>query len=150
ADIKLNIPIKVNNRTLKVNFINTGVPHVVIFVEGVDKIEVDSLGRVIRYHPEFAPKGTNVNFVEILNDDFIKVRTYERGVEAETLACGTGSSASAIITALRQQKAADKLIKVQTKSGEILKVYIEQENNKFKNVWLEGRAKLVYKGRYYV
>ena len=150
ADIKLNIPIKVNNRTLKVNFINTGVPHVVIFVEGVDKIEVDNLGRIIRYHPEFAPKGTNVNFVEILNDDFIKVRTYERGVEAETLACGTGSSASAIITALRQQKAADKLIKVQTKSGEILKVYIEQENNKFKNVWLEGRAKLVYKGRYYV
>jgi diaminopimelate epimerase len=147
---KLNIPIKINNRTLKVNFVNTGVPHAVIFVEGLDKIEVDRLGRIIRYHPEFAPKGANVNFVEVLNDDFIKVRTYERGVEAETLACGTGSSASAIITGIRQKKTGDKRIGVQTKSGEILKVYIEQENNKFKNVWLEGRAKLVYKGRYYV
>ncbi|MCK9573008.1 MAG: diaminopimelate epimerase [Candidatus Omnitrophica bacterium] len=147
---KLNIPIKINNRTLKVNFVNTGVPHAVIFVEGLDKIEVDRLGRIIRYHPEFAPKGANVNFVEVLNDDFIKVRTYERGVEAETLACGTGSSASAIITGIRQKKTGDRRIEAQTKSGEILKVYIEQEKDRFKNVWLEGKAKLVYKGRYYV
>lgn len=149
-DIKLNIPILVNNRTLKVNFINTGVPHAVIFVEGLVRIDVNNLGRIIRYHSKFAPKGTNVNFVEIVNDGFIKVRTYERGVEAETLACGTGSSASAIITGCRLPEATNRVIKVKTKSGEILKVYFEQDNNKFQNVWLEGKAKFVYKGRYYV
>ncbi|MDD4183767.1 MAG: diaminopimelate epimerase [Candidatus Omnitrophica bacterium] len=149
-DIKLNIPIAVNNRVLKVNFVNTGVPHAVIFVEGLDTIDVNNLGRIIRYHSKFAPKGTNVNFVEIINDDFIKVRTYERGVEAETLACGTGSSASAIIAGCRLSKAGNRIIKVKTKSGEILKVYFEKNNNKFQNVWLEGKAKFVYKGRYYV
>jgi diaminopimelate epimerase len=149
-DIKLNILIVVNNRALKVNFVNTGVPHAVIFVEGIDAIDVDSLGRIIRYHSKFAPKGTNVNFVEIANDDFIKVRTYERGVEAETLACGTGSSASAIISGCKLQASGSKIIKVKTKSGEILKVYFEKNNNKFQNVWLEGKARFVYKGRYYV
>lgn len=149
-DIKLNIPIMVSNRLLKVNFVNTGVPHTVIFVEGIDKIDVDNLGRIIRYHPKFSPKGTNVNFVEVAGDNFIKVRTYERGVEAETLACGTGSSASAIITGCRLKSAGSRIISVETKSGEILKIYFEKNNNKFQNVWLEGKAKFVYKGRYYV
>jgi len=149
-DIGLGIPIVVNERALRVNFVNTGVPHTVIFVEGLEKIDVDGLGRLIRYHSKFAPKGTNVNFVEMEGDNLINVRTYERGVEAETLACGTGSTASAIITGCIMKGFGRRIIKVRTKSGEILKIYFEQDNNKFENVWLEGRARFVFKGRYYV
>ncbi len=138
-DLKLNLPIKVNNRTLQVNFINTGVPHTVIFVADLDKIDVINLGRQIRFHKRFAPQGTNVDFVEALSNKSIKIRTYERGVEDETLACGTGIVASALIT--NYQK-----INVHTKSGEILKVYFDKIGDKFRNVWLEGKAKIVYKG----
>jgi len=138
-DLKLNLPIKVNNRTLQVNFINTGVPHTVIFVADLDKIDVINLGRQIRFHKRFAPQGTNVDFVEALSNKSIKIRTYERGVEDETLACGTGVVASALIT--NYQK-----INVHTKSGEILKVYFDKIGDKFRNVWLEGEAKIVYKG----
>ena len=98
-DLRLNFPINVNGRGIKANFINTGVPHTVVFVEGLDKIDVDSIGSEIRHHDEFKPKGSNVNFVETIDDSNIKIRTYERGVEGETLACGTGAVASAIITA---------------------------------------------------
>lgn len=155
--IKLDIPIKVNNRTLRVNFINTGVPHTVIFVEGLDKIDVVNLGRQIRFHKRFAPRGTNVDFVEVLSNNSIKLRTYERGVKDETLACGTGAVASAIITSVkrpmpagRQEASSIKVFGVYTRSGEILKVYFDRIENNFKNVWLEGKARIVHKGVYYV
>ena len=149
-DIKLNIPIKVNNRTLHVNFINTGVPHTVIFVEGLDKIDIVNLGRQIRYHHRFSPQGTNVDFVEALSNKSIKIRTYERGVEDETLACGTGAAAAALITDYRLQITDYGKIDVHTKSGEVLKVYFNKVNDKFKDVWLAGKARIVYKGVYYV
>jgi len=148
-DLKLNLPIKVNNRTLQVNFINTGVPHTVIFVADLDKIDVINLGRQIRFHKRFAPQGTNVDFVEALSNKSIKIRTYERGVEDETLACGTGAVASALILATRYSLLATK-INVQTKSQEILKVYFDRIDNKFTDVWLEGKAKIVYTGVYNV
>jgi len=156
--IKLDIPIKIDSRLLKVNFINTGVPHTVIFVEGLDKIDVANLGRQIRYHHKFKPAGTNVDFVEVLTDDSIKIRTYERGVEDETLACGTGSVASALIFVARLPLPAGQAgvcpfarqIDIITKSGEILKVYFERLGNNFRNVWLEGKARIVYKGVYHV
>lgn len=146
--IKLNMPLKINKRALKVNFINTGVPHAVIFVEGLDKIDVANLGLRIRYHKCFAPAGANVDFVEVLNNDSIKIRTYERGVEDETLACGTGGAAAALIFALKSGCAG--CINVHTKSGEILKVSFKKMKNNFKDVWLEGKAKIVYQGVYYV
>jgi len=149
-DLKLNIPVKVNNRTLKVNFINTGVPHAVIFVNGLENIDVDKIGRQVRFHKKFAPKGANVNFVEILSDNFIRVRTYERGVEGETLACGTGSAASALITAYNLQLMIYSMVNVKTRGGEILKVYFDKCNGAFKNIWLEGKAGVVYKGEYNV
>ncbi len=149
-NLKLNIPIQINNRTLRINFINTGVPHAVIFVAGLEKMDVFNLGRQIRYHKEFAPAGTNVDFVEVLNNNSISVRTYERGVEDETLACGTGAVASAIITHCRLAIADHGSINVHTKSGEVLKVYFKKEKNKFKDLWLEGRVRVVYKGEYYV
>jgi diaminopimelate epimerase len=152
-DIKLDIPIKINNRKIKVNFIDTGVPHTVIFVEGLDKIDVVSLGRQIRYHRKFAPAGTNIDFVEILNNSSIKVRTYERGVEGETLACGTGAVASALLCAMRyampagrQALYASGKVNIHTKSGEVLKVYFDRIGDKFRDVCLEGKAKIVYKG----
>ena len=145
--LKLDIPVRLGERILRVNFINTGVPHVVIFVSGVEKINVEDLGRYIRNHKIFSPQGTNVNFVEVLNNNSIKVRTYERGVEDETLACGTGSAASALIFGLKAQ--ADK-VNVYTQGGEILKVYFNKLKNNFSGVWLEGRAKIICKGEYNV
>ena len=147
-NIKLDIPLKVNNRSIKVNFVDTGVPHTVIFTEGLDKIDVREIGRFIRFHKKFAPRGTNANFIEILSRDAIKVRTYERGVEDETLACGTGSVASAVIFSLKTN--ADRQVKVHTKGGEILTVYFTKMKNKYSGVWLEGKARIVYKGAYNV
>jgi len=146
--IKLDIPLKVNGRLIKVNFINTGVPHVVVFVEGLDKMDVDSVGRLIRWHLKFAPSGTNVNFVEVIEANLIRIRTFERGVEGETLACGTGSTASALIFALKNNL--KDLVRVKTQSGEVLKIYFNKVEDKFKDVWLEGSARVVYKGEYYV
>jgi len=147
--LKLGIPLKVSGRDIKVDFINTGVPHAVIFVEGLDKIDVKSIGREIRYHRFFAPAGTNVNFVEITGPDSIKIRTYERGVEDETLACGTGSTAAALIAGLKVPGQVSKF-NVHTAGGEILKIYFTRVGKNFKDVWLEGRAKLIYRGEYYV
>lgn len=147
-DIKLDIPLIVNKRSLKVNFINTGVPHVVIFVSGINGIDLKHLGRSIRSHQKFSPRGANVNFVEEKEKNLIQVRTYERGVEDETLACGTGITAAALIFALKNNL--DNLIKVKTQSGEILKVSFQREDSEFIKVWLEGSVRIVYKGEYYV
>ena len=148
-DLRPGFSIDVSSRKIKANFINTGVPHTVMFVEGLDKIDVDIVGSEIRHHDEFKPKGTNVNFVEIIDDSNIRIRTYERGVEGETLACGTGSVASAIITALSLQLKAYSLklkINVHTRGG-ILKVEFQKIDNKIKNVYLEGEAKEVFTGQ---
>lgn len=148
-DVKLAMPLKVNRRKINVNYINTGVPHTVVFVEGLDKIDVDVIGREVRYHQKFQPAGTNVDFVEFLDNKTIKVRTYERGVEAETFACGTGISASAVVSALKLPdfgKNRKYTEKVYTRRGEQLLVYFDVDKLKVKNLWLEGKAYFVYKG----
>ncbi|MFH1578165.1 MAG: diaminopimelate epimerase [Candidatus Omnitrophota bacterium] len=154
--IKLNLPIKINQRKLNLNFINSGVPHAVIFVEGLDKIDIVNIGRQIRFHKRFLPAGTNVDFVQIIDDNNIKLRTYERGVEDETLACGTGTVAAAIISVIHNPQLdfnLDKNMKsnqlsVETRSGEILSVEVDRIKNKFKNIWLKGKAQIVYSGFY--
>jgi diaminopimelate epimerase len=148
SDIKLDIPLLVNNRLLKVNFINTGVPHVVIFVKHLEGVDVKHIGRAIRNHQAFAPRGTNVNFVEEKGKDSMQIRTYERGVEDETLACGTGSTAAALIFALKNNL--DGLVKVKTQSGQRLKVSFQMVDGQFRKVWLEGKVSIVYKGECYV
>ncbi|MCX5707226.1 MAG: diaminopimelate epimerase [Candidatus Omnitrophica bacterium] len=115
-DLKLNFPLRVSGRVIRVNFINTGVPHAVIFVEGLGRINVVRIGREIRQDKKFAPGGTNVNFIEILAQNLLKIRTYERGVEDETLACGTGSAASSLIA--YRLSLIKKPVKVLTRSGE--------------------------------
>jgi diaminopimelate epimerase len=148
--IRLDLPIKIAKRGINANFINTGVPHVVIFVEGIDKIDVVDIGRQIRFYKIFQPAGTNVDFVQIIDDNNVKLRTYERGVEDETLACGTGAVASALIYATGNGQQATRIINVYTKGGEILRVEFNKINDKFKNIWLEGKARIVYTGVYYV
>jgi diaminopimelate epimerase len=153
-DIKLDIPLTVNYRDIKVSFIDTGVPHVCVFVEAIENIDAAGIGRQIRFHKNFAPRGANVNFIEQVDKNFIKVRTYERGVENETLACGTGSVASAIITFLKWQSQKIKpgrfAVKVLTLSTDTLQVSFDYKEGKVSNVWLEGPAKIVYKGEYNV
>lgn len=149
-DIKLNFKIPFKPRgSQKVNFINVGVPHVVIFVPALEKVNVESLGRMIRCHQRFAPSGANVNFVTLQGRNSIYIRTYERGVEAETLACGTGAVASALVSGL--QRKVSSPVEVHTRGGETLKVeYVMEKDTggieKFKGVWLEGEVRVVYKG----
>jgi len=147
-DLRPGFSIGVSGRKIKANFINTGVPHTVMFVEGLDKIDVDTVGSEIRHHDEFKPKGANVDFVEIVDDENIKMRTYERGVEGETLACGTGAVASAIIAALSCKfKAYGLKLKINVHTlGGILKVEFQKIDSKIKNVYLEGGAEEVFTG----
>ena len=125
-------------------FVNTGTPHAVFFVHSLENLEVAKLGAFVRYHPDFAPRGTNVNFVESKNSHQIQVRTYERGVEAETLACGTGATASALVAA--KERKISTPINVLTQSGETLTVDFQQESGEIHKVWLEGAVKIVFKG----
>ena len=133
---------------LHVAFINTGVPHVVFFVEdleGLGQVGVKELGSAIRYHEMFRPRGTNVNFVEVTGKDLLSIRTYERGVEDETLACGTGTVASAVVASLTGK--VETPVHVKTQSGETLIVGFERKGNQVRNVFLEGSAKFVFEGR---
>ncbi|MFH1359611.1 MAG: diaminopimelate epimerase [Candidatus Omnitrophota bacterium] len=151
---KPNIPIKIGKRTIQVNYIDTGVPHAIIFVSDLAKIDVSGIGRFIRFHNKFKPRGTNVDFVEQVKQNLVNVRTYERGVEDETLACGTGSVACAIITFLK----ANPLIlsrdhvsmNVRTSGGELLNIQFSLKNRKIENVWLKGPVQFIAKGEYHV
>lgn len=146
-DLRMEFKLEVDGQIYNANYINTGVPHVVCFVQGLGNFSVQQIGRAIRYHPEFQPKGTNADFVEVVKEDHIKVRTYERGVEQETLACGTGCVAAGIITAYRMERPQGQYkIKVDTQGGETVKVYFNIKQDLINGVYLEGKAKIVYQG----
>ena len=140
--------LEVRKHRLHYAFLDTGVPHVVIFVEGLEKVEVFETGRAIRNHTHFQPFGTNVNFVEVKSKKEIAVRTYERGVENETLACGTGSTASAVISVLKGNT--EPPVNVLTQSGEKLLIDIQKKGDEITKVFLEGKAQFVYKGEYFL
>jgi len=144
-DIKTGIKLGIGSSIMNVNYVNTGVPHVVYLVEGLEGYPVRETGRKIREHTLFAPEGTNANFVETTEENSAFVRTYERGVEDETLACGTGTVASAIILGLLGYIAPP--VNMRTKSGEELKVYYKKSGEKITDVYLEGTAGIVYEGR---
>ncbi len=131
---------------LTVHSVNTGVPHAVIFVDDLESVEVSRLGAAIRYHPHFSPKGTNVNFVNVRAPGEIAIRTYERGVEGETLACGTGVVACALIHHL--ETGASAPIRIQVRGGETLLVGFETgaTAGDFTNVTLSGPADFVFDG----
>jgi diaminopimelate epimerase len=141
---RLGKEITAAGRRVKLDFLNTGVPHVVEFVRSVDGVEVEKNGRAIRYHSAFAPAGTNVNFVSVANGSRLEVRTYERGVEGETLACGTGVVASSILASVR--RGVKPPVKVRTRGGDLLKVDFRLENGRPTKVTLQGPARIVYEG----
>jgi diaminopimelate epimerase len=152
-DIRLKFDLTINGQRQSVSYINTGVPHVVVFVQKLDDFNVETIGSKIRYHSDFCPQGTNADFVKVLGKGRIMVRTYERGVEQETLACGTGCVAASVITICQMEQKAQRKqykIKVKTQSGEILTVYCNREKDIFRKIFLEGKAKLVYRGGLYV
>ena len=118
--------------------VNTGVPHAVVFMDSIKDLKIGEIAPPIRYHESF-PKGANVNFVEITGENEISVRTYERGVESETLSCGTGSTASAAV-AYKTGKTGNR-VDVNTAGGPLV-IYLEGDE-----AWMEGPAATVFTGR---
>lgn len=137
------LPLSIGTRTI--HSLDTGVPHTVLFVPDADQAMVEQLGREIRQHAHFAPKGTNVNFVQHMGANSIRVRTYERGVECETLACGTGVTAAALISA-RLHKFSSP-IQVQVLGGDRLEVSFKEAEGEFTDVRLKGPANFVFEGK---
>jgi len=143
SDLKTDYTLELKDRSISVSSINTGVPHVVMVTDTLDDVEVVKMGREVRFHDMFAPAGTNVNFICPIKDDTIGIRTYERGVEDETLACGTGSVAGALIMARKMK--IDAPINVLTRSGVILKIYYKEKNGTYQDIYLEGDARIIYR-----
>jgi diaminopimelate epimerase len=144
ASLVLDEKIELGNGMETVHSINTGVPHAVLFVGDADAAMVQSLGPAVRYHARFAPAGTNVNFVQVLGPGQIRVRTYERGVEGETLACGTGVAASAIIAARVHRWRSPIAVRVQ--GGDLMEVSFQQRDGSIEEVRLLGPADFVFRG----
>jgi len=147
--VRMDLSLQAEERSFDLHFINTGVPHAVCLVEDEATLEAADVfrwGRALRFHPHFQPAGANVNFAIVRNAHHMAIRTYERGVEAETLACGTGSIASALIAAARHLAVSP--VEVETRSGEALTIYFKQSSREgvmsFEDVYLEGDAKVVY------
>ena len=136
--------IIIDGREVLLDCIDTGVPHAVCFVDAPDACAVFELGRKIRFHDLFAPRGTNADFACVLDRRRMKVRTYERGVEDETLACGTGVVAAVLAAAGRGL--VDSPVDVAVRSGDTLRVYFSWAADGFKEIYLEGNTKMVYQG----
>jgi diaminopimelate epimerase len=144
TDLRLNIKVPAANQNKTVHFINSGVPHVVIPVQRIDNVDVQREGSAIRNHKMFSPKGANVNFIEKCGANKIAIRTYERGVEDETLACGTGIVAAALIFAATEN--ASGPITVIARGGDELQVGFEKIDSQFRSVTLTGPAEFVFEG----
>jgi diaminopimelate epimerase len=144
TNLGLNVSLQIGAEKKFVHFINSGVPHVVVPVAQVGDVDVPREGSAIRHHEMFSPKGANVNFIEKRGANKIAVRTYERGVEDETLACGTGVVASALIFASTEN--IDGPIGVLARGGDELRVGFEKEGKQFRSVTLTGPAEFVFEG----
>lgn len=144
-DIREPFQLDLAGISYEAHFLNTGVPHTVLFVENLENIPVEAWGPMIRHHPHFAPQGTNVNFVEQMGLNELAIRTYERGVEGETLACGTGAAAAALVAALK--KGAQAPIVVNTRSDEQLRIdFSLLASGLPQDVWQIGPAKKTFSG----
>jgi diaminopimelate epimerase len=145
-DLRLSEKVTTQAGVLEVSSINTGVPHAVVFVEDADKAMVQPLGSELRWHEHFKPRGTNVNFAQVQGPNQLRVRTYERGVEGETLACGTGVTASALVAS--RLHGFTSPIRIQVQSGDELSVSFQSDGQGgFSDVRLGGPASFVFEGR---
>jgi diaminopimelate epimerase len=150
--LQTDLHLDADGRSFALDFINSGVPHAVWFAgdeNELEKMDVLRWGRALRFHSHFQPAGTNADFVFVRDSHHIVVRTYERGVEGETLACGTGCIASSLISAVRDRVVSP--VNVLTRGGESLTVYFEMSGGKpdsagarFAEVYLEGEARVAY------
>jgi len=152
-ELQTDVAFTLDGKPWTCDFAVTGVPHAVVYVDDVDKVDVARLGAAIRHHERFGPRGVNVNFTQVLAQGEIAVRTFEFGVEAETLACGTGSATAAIMTALRlgwpsEYLSQGKPIRVRARSGDILKIHLlREEDGTFTKVCLETVVRFIYSAR---
>ncbi len=144
SPVEALIKIEAEGQKFTLDSIDTGVPHAVVFVNDLENYDVYNNGRKIRHHEHFSPKGTNANFALIVDRHNITVRTFERGVEDETLACGTGMVAATITAA--QRGLVESPVNVLARSGETLGVYFENQNGLWRKIYLEGRVRMVYQG----
>ena len=143
--LALDQALELAGGSVTVHSINTGVPHAIVFVEDLEKTDVRGLGALLRHHPHFAPKGTNANFVQVLGPDVAAIRTYERGVEDETLACGTGVVAAALV--LHEKRGASSPVSVRVRGGDLLRVGFVKRGETYSNVTLTGPADFVFDGQ---
>ena len=143
--LRLNLRVALDGMEREAHSIDTGVPHCVYLVDDPDQVDVVGVGRPTRHHPLFQPAGTNVNFISVLDPHRIRIRTYERGVEDETLACGTGSIASALIASLVGK--VESPVTLIPQSGLHLMVHFQSDGKSFTNVYLQGDARSVYEGK---
>ncbi|MEA1992505.1 MAG: diaminopimelate epimerase [Thermodesulfobacteriota bacterium] len=144
-DLNLDVSVEIHGETFSLHCLNTGVPHAVYFTPDLESVPIFEWGRLIRFDPCFQPAGTNADFVQIFDRHNILIRTYERGVENETMACGTGAVASAILSACKDLT--ESPVKVKTQGGEALTVYFHPDGQEFREVFLEGETVLVYSGK---
>jgi diaminopimelate epimerase len=144
TDFKTDYTIQLKAGALSVSSVNTGVPHVVVETDRIDAADVVGLGREIRYHERYLPAGTNVNFVSFQKGGALEIRTYERGVEDETLACGTGAVAGAVVAAFKTGMTSP--VTVAPRSGESLQIFYQEKDRAFCDVYLEGDARIIYIG----
>ena len=144
-NLRQDIAVALNGTDYQVDSLNTGVPHAIIYSDNVENVNVKEAGHGIRFHEAFAPAGTNVDFVEKVGDHALKIRTYERGVEDETLACGTGVVASALLSYYKKMVLPP--VEVETRGGDILKVDFETTNGEAgSGVYLEGPTRIAFEG----
>lgn len=143
-DIKWNLELPYKDKTLTVDFLNTGVPHAVVFVDDVESVAFSELGPFLRYHPLWGKHGSNVNIVDRCEENQFRLRTFERGVEAETLACGTGATACAIAAAYRFKL--NSPLQMKTRLNETLTIEFKSDSDTFSNISLTGSASQSFKG----
>lgn len=148
TNLRMNINVPLDGTSRVGHFINTGVPHLVYVTDRIIDEDVYGTGRTTRYHEIFQPAGTNVNFIQVLGRKKLQIRTYERGVEGETLACGTGSVAGALIAGTLGLVSSP--VEVRTKSGEKLIVSFDANGDSFSNLKLEGNAEVICEGTLYI
>jgi len=141
-NLALNLKLDLGGDIVPAHFVDTGVPHTVIVRDGLDKVSVKELGKTVRFHERFAPAGTNVNFIQVVDREQINLRTYERGVEDETYACGTGAVASVVIAHALGLTGDD--VAVTTTGGERLGIILDGEKT-----YLRGAAEIVFRGELY-
>ncbi len=147
TETEFNIDIEIDGQSYRVHHTNTGVPHAVMFVDDVSEVDVVGLGRKVRFHERFQPKGANANFVQVTGERTLSARIYERGVEDETLASGTGCAACGVISGLVKQL--DPPIEVHTRSGATLTIHFKREREEISHLTMSGPTRLVYEGVYF-